>query len=162
MKSLKSLLFCIFNLIFCLSILIFGIQRASANEINIYSYRSPALLEPFTKEYEKEFSVIFNFLHAKKGLAQRLKSEGKNSPADVILTVDISRLSELSDMNLVKNINSDVKNCKATYINILGLDESIKKSKDLCEAAINELKNIKSDEIDLLIELAKYICCREK
>jgi iron(III) transport system substrate-binding protein len=110
MKNIKSLLFCILDLIFCISILIFGIQRASAKEINIYSYRSPALLEPFTKEYEKEFSVKFNVLHAKKGLAQRLKSEGKNSPADVILTVDISRLSELADMNLVKNINSDVIN----------------------------------------------------
>ena len=32
-----------------------------------------ALLEPFTREYEKEFSVKFNVLHAKKGLAQRLK-----------------------------------------------------------------------------------------
>ena len=63
---------------------------------------------------------------------------------------------------LGKNINSDIKNSKATYVNILGLEESIKKSKDLCESAINELKNIKSDEIDLLIELAKYICCREK
>ena len=114
MKNIKPLLFCILNLIFCLSILIFGIQRASAKEINIYSYRSPALLEPFTKEYEKEFSVKFNVLHAKKGLAQRLKSEGKNSPADVILTVDISRLSELADMNLVKNINSHVINKNVT------------------------------------------------
>ena len=110
MKNIKSLLFCFLNLIFCLSILIFGIQRASAKEINIYSYRSPALLEPFTKEYEKEFSVKFNVLHAKKGLAQRLKSEGKNSPVDVILTVDISRLSELADMDLVKKINSDIIN----------------------------------------------------
>ena len=63
---------------------------------------------------------------------------------------------------LGKNINSDKKNSKATYVNILGLDESIKKSKDLCESAINEIKNIKSGEIDLLIELAKYICYREK
>ena len=63
---------------------------------------------------------------------------------------------------LGKNINSDIKNCKATYVNIFGLDESIKKSKDLCESSINELKNIKSGEIDLLIELAKYISYREK
>ena len=110
MRNVKSLLFCILNLIFCFSILIFGIQRASAKEINIYSYRSPALLEPFTKEYEKEFLVKFKILHSKKGLAQRLKSEGKNSPADVILTVDISRLSELADMDLLKNIESDIVN----------------------------------------------------
>jgi len=35
-------------------------------------------------------------------------------------------------------------------------------AKDVCDSAINEIKNIKSGEIDLLIELAKYICYREK
>ena len=58
MKKLKSLVFCFVNLMFCLSILFFGLQRASAKELNIYSYRSPALLEPFTKQYEKEFNVL--------------------------------------------------------------------------------------------------------
>ncbi|MDC2972916.1 polyprenyl synthetase family protein [Gammaproteobacteria bacterium] len=77
------------------------------------------------------------------------------------ITDDILEVTSNKE-TLGKNINSDLKNCKATYINILGLDESIKKSKDLCESAINELKSIKSDEIDLLIELAKYICYREK
>jgi iron(III) transport system substrate-binding protein len=110
MKKLKSLVFYFVNLMFCLSILFFGLQRASAKELNIYSYRSPALLEPFTKQYEKEFNVKFNILHAKKGLAQRLKLEGKNSPADIILTVDISRLSELADMDLVKQIDSKIIN----------------------------------------------------
>ena len=77
------------------------------------------------------------------------------------ITDDILEVTS-SKETLGKNINSDVKNFKATYVNILGLDESIKKSKDLCESAINELKSIKSGEIDLLIELAKYICYREK
>ena len=77
------------------------------------------------------------------------------------ITDDILEVTS-SKETLGKNINSDIKNCKATYVNILGLDESIKKSKDLCESAINELKSIKSSEIDLLIELAKYICYREK
>ena len=77
------------------------------------------------------------------------------------ITDDILEVTSNKE-TLGKNINSDLKNCKATYINILGLDESIKKSKDLCESAINELKSIKSGEIDLLIELAKYICYREK
>ena len=55
MKNIKSLLFCILNLIFCLSILIFGIQRASAKEINIYSYRSPALWNHLLKNMKKNF-----------------------------------------------------------------------------------------------------------
>ena len=84
------------------------IQEAASVELNIYSYRKPVLLEPFTKAYEKEFGVKFNILHSKKGLAQRLKSEGKNSPADVILTVDISRLSELANMKLLQNLNSSI------------------------------------------------------
>ena len=65
-------------------------------------------MPPLISEYEKEYAVKFNILHVKKGLAQRLKSEGKNSPADVILTVDISRLSELADMDLVRTINSKI------------------------------------------------------
>ena len=108
MNIFKSIIFGISNLIFCLSVIIFGIQRANAKEINIYSYRSPALLDPFTSEYEKQFSIKFNILHAKKGLAQRLEAEGKNSPADVILTVDISRLSRLAEMDLVRTINSAI------------------------------------------------------
>jgi hypothetical protein len=63
---------------------------------------------------------------------------------------------------LVKNINSDVKNRKATYVNVFGLDKAIEKSRELSKAAINDLKNIKSKESDLLVELAKYISHREK
>ena len=63
---------------------------------------------------------------------------------------------------MVKNINSDVKNRKATYVNVFGLEKAIKKSRELSKAAINDLKNIKSKESDLLVELAKYISYREK
>ena len=90
-----------------------------------------------------------------------MKSFGNKIGLAFQITDDILEVTS-SKETLGKNINSDVKNCKATYVNILGLDESIKKSKDLCESAINELKSIKSSEIDLLIELAKYICYREK
>ena len=90
-----------------------------------------------------------------------IKSFGDKIGLAFQITDDILEVTS-SKETLGKNINSDVKNCKATYVNILGLDESIKKSKDLCESAINELKSIKSGEIDLLIELAKYICYREK
>ncbi len=90
-----------------------------------------------------------------------IKSFGNKIGLAFQITDDILEVTS-NEEALGKNINSDIRNSKATYVNILGLEESIKKSKDLCESAINELKNIKSDEIDLLIELAKYICCREK
>ena len=90
-----------------------------------------------------------------------IKSFGNKIGLAFQITDDILEVIS-NEEALGKNINSDKKNSKATYVNILGLDESIRKSKDLCESAINELKNIKSGEIDLLIELAKYICYREK
>ena len=77
------------------------------------------------------------------------------------ITDDILEVTS-NEKTLGKNINSDSKNCKATYVNIYGLDESIQRSKSLCESAINDLRNIESSEIDLLIELAKYISYREK
>jgi len=77
------------------------------------------------------------------------------------ITDDILEVTS-NEKTLGKNINSDLKNCKATYVNIFGLDESIQRSKSLCESAINDLRNIESSEIDLLIELAKYISYREK
>ncbi len=44
----------------------------------------------------------------KKGLAEKLAQEGELSPADVILTTDISRLAELTNKNLVQPVDSKV------------------------------------------------------
>ena len=70
---------------------------AKADEINIYSYRAQVLLQPFLDAYSAETGTKFNVVHAPKGLLQRLKSEGANSPADMVLTVDVSRIAALAD-----------------------------------------------------------------
>ncbi|MEZ9418030.1 iron ABC transporter substrate-binding protein, partial [Vibrio sp. 10N.286.49.E1] len=51
------------------------------------------------------------------GLAEKLAQEGEYGPADVVLTVDISRLSELTKQGLVQSVESDVleKNIPAQY-----------------------------------------------
>ena len=49
-------------------------------------------------------------MYKRQGLAQRLKAEGEASPADVILTVDIARLSEYSDLDLLSPVDSAVLN----------------------------------------------------
>ena len=61
---------------------------AAATELNIYSHRQPFLIEPFLKAFTEKTGIKTNVLYSTKGLAQRLKAEGENSPADVILTVD--------------------------------------------------------------------------
>ena len=81
---------------------------AMASELNIYSHRQPFLINPFLESFTKETGIKTNVVYSTKGLAQRLKSEGKNSPADVILTVDIGRLQVYADMKLLAKINSKI------------------------------------------------------
>ena len=90
-----------------------------------------------------------------------IKNFGKKIGLAFQITDDILEITS-NEETLGKNINSDVKNQKATYVNVFGLDKAIEKSKELSKAAINDLKNIKSKESDLLVELAKYISYREK
>ena len=66
-------------------------------EVNVYSYRQPFLIEPFLDEFTDETGIDVNIIFGDQGLTERLKREGRNSPADVILTVDIGRLQELVD-----------------------------------------------------------------
>ncbi|USD64808.1 Fe(3+) ABC transporter substrate-binding protein [Vibrio sp. SCSIO 43136] len=80
----------------------------AAEEVNVYSYRQPFLVEPMFKEFTKETGIKVNVKFAKKGLAEKLAQEGEYSPADVILTVDISRLAELSKKGLVQPVSSEI------------------------------------------------------
>ena len=77
-------------------------------EVNIYSHRQPFLINPFLEKFTQETGIKTNVVYATKGLAQRLKAEGKNSPADVILTVDIGRLYIYDDLDLLASVNSDI------------------------------------------------------
>ena len=86
----------------CISVNLF------AKEINIYSHRQPFLINPFLELFTNETGIKTNVIYSKKGLAQRLQSEGENSPADVILTVDIGRLYIYSDLNLLASIESKI------------------------------------------------------
>ncbi|MEF1285026.1 Fe(3+) ABC transporter substrate-binding protein [Vibrio sp. M250220] len=89
----------------------------AAEEVNVYSYRQPFLVEPMFSEFTKETGIKVNVKFAKTGLTEKLAQEGEYSPADVILTVDISRLSELTKKNLVQAVESEVleKNIPAQY-----------------------------------------------
>ena len=78
-----------------------------AETINIYSHRQPFLINPFVKAFEKETGIKANIIYSTKGLAQRMLAEGKRSPADVVLTVDISRLNVYVDKQLLLPISSE-------------------------------------------------------
>ncbi len=89
-------------------LMIGGPATAAAAEINIYSHRQQFLLQPFLDAFAAETGIKTRVVYASKGLAQRLLAEGEASPADVILTVDIARLSEYADLDLLAPVISPV------------------------------------------------------
>lgn len=82
--------------------------EAAEQELNIYSHRQQFLIQPFIDAYEAQTGTKINIVYASKGLAQRLQAEGERSPADVILTVDIARLSVYADKDLLAPVTSEV------------------------------------------------------
>lgn len=96
------------GLLLFLTILAAPTARATADELNVYSHRQPFLIQPFIDAYTAETGVKINIVYAAKGLAQRLLAEGARSPADIVLTVDIARLSVYADKDLLAKVASPV------------------------------------------------------
>jgi iron(III) transport system substrate-binding protein len=77
-----------------------------AGEVNVYSYRQPYLINPLFKEFTQETGIKVNVIFAEKGLIERIQAEGRNSPADVLLTVDVGNLTQATDAGIAQPIQS--------------------------------------------------------
>lgn len=77
-------------------------------DVNVYSYRQPDLIAPLTEAFTKDTGIDVNVVFLNKGMVERLKAEGELSPADLILTVDISRLLEAVNAGLTQSVSSPV------------------------------------------------------
>ena len=83
------------------------VSVSQAGEVNVYSYRKPKLIDPMFAEFTKETGIKVNSVYAKKGMLEKLQSEGRNSPADLVFTVDIGRLSDIHDAGLTQSVNRE-------------------------------------------------------
>jgi len=81
---------------------------ASADEVNVYSYRQPELIAPLVEAFSDRTGIEVNTVFLKKGMLERLQAEGDRSPADLIFTVDISRLIDVVDAGLAQPVTSGV------------------------------------------------------
>jgi iron(III) transport system substrate-binding protein len=85
-----------------------GSSLAQSGEVNVYTYREGKLIQPLFDTFTKETGIKVNVISASSGLEQRIKTEGQNSPADVLLTVDIARIEEAVRSGISQPIKSDV------------------------------------------------------
>ena len=83
------------------------VAPAMAEEVNVYSYRQPDLIEPLVNAFTEKTGITVNVVFLQKGLQERLAAEGKRSPADLIFTTDISRLTGVVDAGLTQPVTSD-------------------------------------------------------
>lgn len=111
----------------------------AANEVNVYSYRQPYLIEPMLKDFEQQTGIKVNVIFANKGLEERVKQEGELSPADVLLTVDISRVMKIVEAGvsqpvmsktLEQNIPAQFRDSKGDWYGLTTRARAIYTSKD--------------------------------
>ena len=90
----------------------------AAGEVNLYSYRQEFLVRPFLEKFEADTGIKVNVVYASDGILERLKAEGANSPADVVLTVDVARLKAIADADLFQSVSSPAlkKNIPEQYV----------------------------------------------
>ncbi len=84
-----------------------SLTPAQAEEVNVYSYRQPELIQPLMEAFTSETGIDVNIAFLNKGMIERLVAEGDRSPADVILTVDIARLAGAVEAGVTQPVQSE-------------------------------------------------------
>lgn len=82
-------------------------------ELNLYSSRHYDTDERLYTDFEDQTGITINRIEGKADeLIARMEAEGANSPADILLTVDTSRLERAKNADILQSIDSDVLEAK--------------------------------------------------
>ena len=84
-------------------------QPAAADTVNVYSSRGEALIKPILERFTETSGIDVNLVTGKtKALMQRLRAEGRNSPADILLTTDAGNLGAAQQADLFQPATSEI------------------------------------------------------
>lgn len=84
--------------------LVAGAGAVSAAEVNLYTHREAALIKPILDRFTAETGIKVNVVFAGSGLAERIQGEGERSPADLLLSVDVSTLTQAVSLGITQPI----------------------------------------------------------
>ncbi len=104
--------------VFCLLSALAMPPVLASGEVNIYSARKEDLIKPLLDDFSQQTGITVNLVTGKEeALLQRLQSEGVNTPADVLLTVDAGRLATAREAGVLQAVQSDALKVRipATY-----------------------------------------------
>ncbi|MBC3434624.1 extracellular solute-binding protein [Pseudomonas sp. BW16M2] len=96
-------------LLAALALTLFGGTAQAADEVVVYSSRIDELIKPVFDAYTAKTGVKIKFITDKEApLMQRIKAEGENGVADLLLTVDAGNLWQAEQMGILQPIKSAV------------------------------------------------------
>lgn len=105
MKNLKW--FSLTALTLCSALL--STAHGQENVLNLYSARHYQTDEALYEGFTKKTGIKINRIEGKEDeLLERIKNEGANSPADVLITVDAARLAAAHEMGLFAPVKSKI------------------------------------------------------
>ena len=85
-----------------------GVTESFADQVNLYSARKEALIKPLLDTFSQQTGITVNLVTGKAdALLKRLESEGRLTPADVLITVDAGRLHRAKSSGLLQPIESE-------------------------------------------------------
>jgi len=92
----------------CLVAPLFGCAAVSAQEVRVYSGRHYNTDRQVCKRFNETTGIKVRLIEATGiSLVERLKREGSNSKADVIILVDAARINDAADAGLLQPIQSN-------------------------------------------------------
>lgn len=92
-----------------LAALTFSAVTVHADDLIVYSARKEHLIKPIFDRYTALTGTRIKFITDKAGsLVERLKNEGRNTPADLLITVDAGNLWYAADQGVLAAVESDV------------------------------------------------------
>ncbi len=87
--------------------LVLGPIARGDSVVNVYSARKEALIKPLLDKFSAQTGTETRLVTAKAGpLLERLRREGRNSPADLFITVDAGRLHQAKAAGLLQPVES--------------------------------------------------------
>jgi len=94
-------------MICCVTLFTADVSRAE--EVVVYSARIEQLIKPMFDAFTKDSGIAVKFVTDKEGpLLARLKAEGKNTPADMLITTDAGNLWEAAREGLLRPVESEI------------------------------------------------------
>lgn len=90
------------------TLLLTPLLASASGEVNLYSARKEQLIKPLLDRFTEETGINVNLVTGKAdALLKRLETEGRNTPADLLITTDAGRLHRAKEAGVLKTVTSE-------------------------------------------------------